>query len=240
MSTRRPRLPSVTDERKAALFKALAGLYPSPRSELNFTNEYELLVAVLLSAQCTDKKVNEVTPALFARYPSFASLADAEVSEVEQLVRAVNYYRTKAANLVRTAQRVQQDFGGRLPDSHTELTSLPGVGNKTANVVLNERGITPTFPVDTHVFRLAHRLGLSRGRTPLEVEEDLKRHFAPSQWRDLHHQLILHGRRVCRAQRPLCSACALARICPSATTAPFPESSPGIARVKPRKRPSPK
>jgi len=193
----------------------LNALYPEPRSELNFTGEYELVAAVILSAQCTDKKVNEVTPELFRRYPDFSALARGKVETVQRIIRPVNYYATKGRNLVGMAKRVMEHFAGTLPRTHADLVSLPGVGNKTANVVLSELRIVPAFPVDTHIKRLAHRLGLSNETNPDKVELDLKKRFPPEAWRNLHHQLIFHGRRVCSAQRPRCSECALADICPA-------------------------
>jgi endonuclease-3 len=201
--------------RSREIFQCFEPEYPEPRSELVFSNEFQLLVAVVLSAQCTDKKVNEVTPALFDRYPGFAELSDAEVGEVEKILRQVNYFRTKSKNIIALSKKVMADFGGRLPLEHDALTSLPGVGQKTANVVIGELGVGHTFPVDTHVFRLSHRLGLARGKTPGEVESELRAIFPPEQWRPMHHYLILHGRRVCKAQRPNCAECVVSRLCPS-------------------------
>lgn len=211
--------PSRTSRRRSSnpghLLKLLRELYPDPKSELAFKNEYQLVVAVILSAQCTDKKVNEVTPSLFGAYPSFAALSRAPQSDLEAIIRPVNYYKTKARNLIAMAHTVVGSFKGRLPKNHDDLTSLPGIGRKTANVVLGELGAQPALPVDTHVNRLAHRLGLSKGKNVREVEADLCALFAPSDWRALHHSLILHGRRVCKAVNPQCSACALAPYCPS-------------------------
>jgi endonuclease-3 len=200
---------------KKLLLEELSQLYPDPRSELDFTNEYQLLVAVLLSAQCTDKKVNEVTPILFKRYPSFKALYKAKLADIEEIIRPINYFKTKAKNLLATAQLVTEELSGKLPQSHKELTALPGVGNKTANVVLGELGLEFSLPVDTHVFRLAHRLGLSVGKSPKAVEEDLKKQFLPQEWRGLHHRLIFHGRRVCKALTPQCGSCTLVKLCPA-------------------------
>lgn len=202
-------------KRKQALLDQLRILYPEPKSELNFNNEYQLLVSVVLSAQCTDKKVNDTTPALFKKYPDFKRLARAEVSEVEAIIRQINYYKTKSKNIVSTAQIITADFGGDLPRSMDELVSLPGVGRKTANVVLGELGIEPSIAVDTHVFRVSRRLGIAKGENPGEVEQSLRKGFPPASWRDLHHQLIFHGRRVCKARTPMCSECLLASACPS-------------------------
>lgn len=200
-------------DKAAEVLRILGELYPDPRSELTFTNEFELVCAVLLSAQCTDKKVNQVTPQLFARYPTFADLARAPVDDVEGIIREVNYYRTKAKHLVLMAQKVVSDFDGELPRDHDALVSLAGVGRKTANVVLGELGIEPRLAVDTHVFRVSRRLGLTRGETVRKVEDSLCARFEPAVWRTLHHGLILHGRRVCKAQKPSCEICGLRGVC---------------------------
>ena len=204
----------MTPKKRAFLIATLAELYPEPRSELDFQNEYQLLIAVMLSAQCTDKKVNQVTPNLFKAYPSFKVLSQAKLSEVEKIIRPINYYKTKSKNLIACAERIVEQFKSKVPDSHTDLTSLPGVGNKTANVILSEKGVIPAFPVDTHIFRLAHRLGLSKGKTPDLVEVDLRKAFPSVEWRNLHHRIIFHGRRVCGARNPQCAACELRSICP--------------------------
>jgi endonuclease-3 len=200
---------------RAKLLAILETLYPEPRSELDFSNEYELLISVVLSAQCTDKKVNQVTPELFKRYPTFKKLASARVEDVATIIRPINYYKTKSTNIVATAQRITEEYRGTVPKTHEELTSLPGVGRKTANVVLGETGAVPSLPVDTHVFRVSNRLGLSSGKTTEAVERDLCAIFHPSEWRNLHHRLIFHGRRVCKARNPDCALCELRKICPS-------------------------
>lgn len=208
--------PTMTPNKRKVLVETLAQLYPDPHSELDFKNEYQLLIAVMLSAQCTDKKVNQVTPQLFKAYPTFKALSQAKLEDVERIIRPINYYKTKAKNLIATGKEAVERFSSHVPDTHEDLTSLPGVGNKTANVILSEKGVVPAFPVDTHIFRLAHRLGLSKGKTPDLVERDLKKLFPPSEWRNLHHRLIFHGRRVCSARSPQCEACALRKICPTA------------------------
>ncbi len=200
------------------LIPTFAKLYPEPQSELNFTTGYELLIAVVLSAQCTDKKVNEVTPKLFKLYPSFKKLSTAQLQSVEEIIRPINYYKTKAKNLIALSQRVESEFHGTVPLSRKELISLPGVGQKTANVVLGELEVEHTFPVDTHVFRVSKRLGLSQGKTVEAVEEDLKKVFEKKDWRTLHHCLIFHGRRVCKAVSPRCNECVLLEYCPSGKT----------------------
>lgn len=206
----------ISAKTKATLLRTLRQLYPNPKSELNFKNEYQLLVSVMLSAQCTDKKVNQVTPELFASYPDFAALSQARVAQLERIIRPINYYRTKARALTTSAKLIVSDFGGRVPRAMEDLRLLSGVGQKTANVVLNELGIEHTLPVDTHVFRVSRRLGLSSANSASKVEEQLREIFAPRTWRNLHHWLILHGRRVCKARNPACSQCKLNLLCPSA------------------------
>lgn len=197
------------------LLQAFEKLYPDPRSELNFSNEYELVVSVLLSAQCTDKKVNEVTPILFKECPNFKKLSGITPKKLESIIRPINYYKTKAKNLIALSKQVCSTHNAKVPRTFQELTDLPGIGRKSANVVLNELGISHALPVDTHVFRVSQRLELAKGKTPEEIEEQLKLKFNPEFWRPLHHWLILHGRRVCKAQRPLCAQCELNKICPS-------------------------
>ena len=200
---------------KKKLLKSFSKLYPNPKSELNFKNRYQLVVAVSLSAQCTDKKVNEVTPLLFKKYQNFKELSKATINSVEKIIRQVNYYKTKSKNIINMSKMVSKEFKNRLPTKHEDLIKLPGVGNKTANVVLSELGIVPTFPVDTHVFRLSKRLNLAKGKNVKIVEEELKKGFKPELWRNLHHYLIFHGRRVCKAQNPLCNECKISNLCPS-------------------------
>ena len=199
---------------KKRLLQLFSKLYPHPRSELVFNDDYQLVLAVILSAQATDKKVNEITPKLFQAFPGFRALSKAKLPQVENIVRPINYYKTKAKNLVELAKVVMSGYGGRLPSTYQELTALPGIGNKTANVVLAETGF-PAFPVDTHVFRVARRLGLSEAKIPRKTEEDMKLAFNKRHWRNLHHYLILHGRRICRARNPLCPECGIAELCPS-------------------------
>jgi endonuclease-3 len=205
----------MTPRKRQQLLSSLAALYPEPRSELDFNNEFELIIAVILSAQCTDVKVNQVTAVLFKRYPTPLKLSKAKLADVEAMIRPINYYKTKAKNIIATSAIINSDYKGNVPRNHTELTDLPGVGRKTANVVLGELGVQATLAVDTHVFRVSHRLGLSSGKTPDQVEDDLKRQFPPAEWRGLHHRLIFHGRRVCKARQPNCDQCALKALCPA-------------------------
>jgi endonuclease-3 len=206
----------MTPKKRAKLLAALSDLYPEPRSELNFSNEFELIISVMLSAQCTDVKVNEVTLELFKKYPNASRLGSAKLADVESIIRPINYFKTKAKNIIATSEILSEQYQGEVPRTHEELTALPGVGRKTANVVLGETGAVPALPVDTHVFRVARRLGLSQGKDPHAVELDLTKQFPSSEWRPLHHRLIFHGRRVCKARNPACDQCTLKDLCPSA------------------------
>ena len=186
---------------------------PVAESELNFKSPYQLLVAVMLSAQCTDKRVNMVTPALFEAYPGPAELAAARPEEVLGYIRSVTYPNSKAAHLVRMAQKLISDFGGEVPSEIPQLMSLPGVGRKTANVVASITWGEPVIAVDTHVFRVARRLGLSDGKNVREVELDLEAHIPEGLRPIAHHWLILHGRYICTASRPKCATCPLSGWC---------------------------
>lgn len=200
-------------ERYAGIIGYFSENVPAPVSELKFSSSYELLVAVMLSAQCTDRRVNMTTPAIFEAYPDVASLAKAEVDDILPLVKSISYPNSKAAHLVMMARKVVSDFGGEIPMSIDSLVSLPGVGRKTANVVTSVMVQAPVIAVDTHVFRVAHRLGLSAGSTPLKVEADLERHIAPEIRHVAHHWLLLHGRYVCTARSPKCGECPIRKFC---------------------------
>ncbi len=200
-----------------AVYEELARLYPDAHCELDYQNPYELTVATILSAQCTDKRVNMVTPALFEAYPTAAALADAPIADVEELVKSTGFFRAKARSLVGMAQAVMAAHGGAIPSSMEELVVLPGVGRKTANVVLgNAFGIDLGVVVDTHVGRLATRLGLTRETDPVKVEVALMPLFPRERWTMLAHLLIWHGRQVCDARSPRCGCCFLRPRCPSA------------------------
>lgn len=186
---------------------------PAPNSELNYSNSFELLIAVMLSAQCTDKRVNLTTPALFAAYPSAESLAQAKFEDIFALIKSISYPNNKARHLIGMAQKLVNDFKGNVPSTIDELMSLPGVGRKTANVVASIVWNEPVIAVDTHVLRVSHRLGLSKGKTPREVELDLEKHIAAPLRPTAHHYLLLHGRYVCTALKPKCEACDLAKWC---------------------------
>ena len=198
-------------------FNAIIGWFsenqPAVQSELHFRNPYELLVAVILSAQCTDKRVNIVTPPLFERFPSAQALASASFEEVFPFVKSVSYPNAKARHLIAMAQMLVSDYGGVVPSDIDALMRMPGVGRKTANVIASIVYDQPVIAVDTHVFRVSHRLGLSDGSTPRAVELDLERHIEPALRPTAHHWLILHGRYVCTARKPKCEDCPLTAWC---------------------------
>ena len=195
----------------------LKELYPDARCALDHRNAYELLCATILSAQCTDARVNLVTPALFARYPTPYELARANPADVQEIIRPTGFFRNKTRSLIGMAQAVVADHGGAIPRTMEELRKLPGVGRKTANVVLgNAFNINEGVTVDTHVTRLSRLLGLSHASDPARIENELMELFPREDWGFLSHLLIFHGRRVCVARRPRCGECALARCCPSA------------------------
>ena len=186
---------------------------PVAESELKFSNAFQLLVAVMLSAQCTDKRVNITTPALFAAYPTPKLLSEASLNDVLSLIKSISYPNSKAAHLIAMAKSLCENFGGEVPSDVDSLMTLPGVGRKTANVVASIIFKAPVIAVDTHVFRVAHRLGLSAGKTPEAVEADLEKHV-PQELRPIcHHWLILFGRYTCKALKPLCDACPLTEYC---------------------------
>ena len=198
-------------ERALAWFEANM---PIAESELHFENEYQLLVAVMLSAQCTDKRVNMVTPALFAAYPTVHALAKARVEEVLAYVKSVSYPNSKAEHLVQMAKRVVEVYDGQIPDNREALQTLAGVGRKTANVVLAVWWNQPTMAVDTHIFRVAERIGLTtKAKNPLDSEQQLIKHIPESVIPKAHHWLLLHGRYTCQARSPKCDQCALREIC---------------------------
>ena len=204
-------------ERASAVFQRLRRVYPHARCALDHANPYQLLVATILSAQCTDAQVNLVTPAFFARYPAPEDLARADRAEVEELIRSTGFFRNKARSLVGMAQALVAEHRGEVPRSMEELKQLPGVGRKTANVILgNAFGINEGITVDTHVTRLSRLLGLTRHDDPARIEQDLMHLFPRESWALLSHLLIFHGRQICIARRPRCPDCVVADLCPSA------------------------
>ncbi len=200
-----------------AIQTALRRLYPEPTTALDHQNAYQLLVATILSAQCTDERVNQVTPALFARYPDPPSLAAADPETLEGLIRSTGFYRNKARSLLGAARRITDAYGGEVPDDMERLLTLPGVARKTANVVLGTAfGQASGVVVDTHVKRVSGRLGLTAETQPDRIEQDLMALLPPGEWIDFSHRLIWHGRKLCQARRPRCEQCPLAPCCPSA------------------------
>ena len=188
--------------------------YPQAVTALEYTNPFQLLVAVILSAQCTDARVNLTTPALFAKYSDAASLARAKLPDVEAIIKSCGFFRMKAKNLVGAARALVAEHAGEVPREREQLEALPGVGRKTANVVMSVAFAEPAFAVDTHVFRVSHRLGLTLATNPRGVEDDVTRLVPRERWRFAHHWLILHGRTVCKAPVPLCAQCPVT-MCPS-------------------------
>lgn len=189
---------------------------PNAGPELKYSNAFELLVAVILSAQCTDKRVNMVTPALFKKYPTAENMAKASEQEVYQMIKSVSYPNNKSHHLVGMAQSLCNEFGGKVPEEREELERLPGVGRKTANVIASVMFGKPYIAVDTHVFRVANRIGLTNdSKTPLETELELEKHIPKKLANLAHHWLILHGRYVCTARKPKCEECGLQEVCKS-------------------------
>lgn len=189
--------------------------YPHAETALAFATPYELLIAVILSAQCTDERVNKTTPALFAKYPTPQALARAKPADVEKLIKSCGFFRMKTKNIMAAARDLVEKFGGEVPREREALESLAGVGRKTASVVMAVAFSDAAFAVDTHVFRVAHRLGLTLGKTPRDVEADVTKLVPEEKWRFAHHWLILHGRQICKAPTPLCDRCPVAAICPT-------------------------
>ena len=203
-------------ERYAGVLEWFAEHMPAPETELHHRSPYQLLVATLLAAQCTDKRVNLVTPALFERFPTPQALAEAEIDEIHDHICSVTYPNNKARHLKGMAEKLVADFGGEIPDDVEKLQTLPGVGRKTANVVGAVAFQRPVMPVDTHVFRVSARIGLTRGaKTPLQTEMQLSKHIPAPLLPTAHHWLILHGRYVCPARKPRCQTCGLTAWCAS-------------------------
>jgi endonuclease-3 len=203
---RSARFSKIADRLEAAM--------PEAKIALDYQDELQLLVSVMLSAQSTDAVVNTVTPALFARFPTAAHYARSTPARLGEMIRRVGLWRGKAKNIHAAMTRIARDYGGKIPRSREELRELPGVGWKTAGVVVNQAFGTPAFPVDTHVGRVARRLGLTRQEDPDKVEEELTRHLPPARWGRAHQLLIWHGRRTCLARRPHCSRCPVLDLCP--------------------------
>ncbi|THJ20980.1 MAG: endonuclease III [Nitrospira sp. CG24E] len=206
--------PTHPRDRFPEIAKALGRAMPQPKMELDHRSPWELLVATILSAQCTDQRVNKVTPFLFQRYRQPADMAAADLLHVEQLIRSTGFYKNKAKHLVACGRAVTERFGEQVPHTMEELITLPGVGRKTANVMLGNAFGQPSIVVDTHVKRVAKRLGLTRTDNPERVEQDLQQLMPESQWTAFSQRLLLHGRYVCLARKPQCRTCAIYQQCP--------------------------
>lgn len=211
-------MPSVAArkvDRARQVARLLARAYPDAQCALVHRNAFELLIATILSAQCTDERVNQVTRVLFAKYPTPQALAALPIKELEKLIQSTGFYRNKARNIHACCQKLVEEHGGQVPAEMEKLVQLPGVGRKTANVVLGTAfGIPSGIVVDTHVARIVRRLGLTRQKDPVKIEQDLMQQLPPHEWIDFSHRLIWHGRKVCKARRPLCDQCVLASLCP--------------------------
>jgi endonuclease III len=214
-----PSIPFPTKKvtRKVALeeLAILEQLYPHPQTALEYDNDFHLLVAVILSAQTTDARVNMTTPALFAKYPTPEKLAAARPADVEKIIKSTGFFRMKTKNIINCARDLVERFGGKVPRDREALESLAGVGRKTASVVMAAAFHEAALAVDTHVFRVSHRLGLTLGTTPRQVEDDVTKLVPPEKWGDATHWLILHGRQICKAPTPQCERCPVNHLCPT-------------------------
>ena len=210
--------PKITAEQSSArsIYRILTKEYPDARCELDFNSPLELLIATVLSAQCTDKRVNAVTPVLFKRFPTVTKLAGAKISEIEKIIYSTGFYRSKAKNIKELASKILKNYGGEVPKTLAQLVTLPGVGRKTANVVLGNAFGIPGLTVDTHFGRLSRRFGWSQETDPVKVENDVAKLIPEKEWTLLSHKLIWHGRRICHSRKPECGICPLAKLCPSA------------------------
>ncbi len=241
----------VTRAVAAAELAVLAATYPHAVTALTYESPFQLLIAVILSAQCTDARVNLTTPGLFAKYPTPIALASAKAGDVEKIIKSCGFFRTKARNIIAAAQGLVERHGGEVPRERESLEALPGVGRKTANVVMSVAFEDAAFAVDTHVFRVSHRLGFTLGKTPRAVEDDVTKLVPREQWRHAHHWLILHGREICKAPTPQCGRCPVT-MCPSralvaraltskaagtvtAGSGRSPRGAPGAAAPRPRR-----
>jgi endonuclease-3 len=209
--------PTKKVSRKVALeeLAILEKTYPHPATALEYRSDFELLIAVILSAQTTDARVNMTTPALFAKYPTPEKLASANLADVENIIRSTGFFRMKSKNIIACARDLVERFGGKVPHDREALESLAGVGRKTASVVMAAAFHEAALAVDTHVFRVSHRMGLTLGTTPRQVEDDLTKLVPSTNWGDATHWLILHGRQVCKAPTPRCSECPVNALCPT-------------------------
>jgi len=223
-SRRRKLLPKK--QRAVEALSRLKQLYPDATCSLDYETPVQLLIATILSAQCTDERVNMVTPALFDRFPDAHAMAEGDLAEIEQLVKSTGFYRNKAKNIQNACRKIVTDFGGELPQTMEELTSLPGAARKTANVVLAHAfGINAGVTVDTHVKRLSHRMGFTKHTDPKKVEQDLMKLIPQADWENWSIRLIYHGRAVCNARKPDCDRCQLVDLCTSAKITSVPDNA---------------
>jgi endonuclease-3 len=201
--------------RAKAIYRQLTKSYPNVRCELDYNSAFQLLVATVLSAQCTDKRVNQTTPALFKKYPNPKKMAKADLKDIQRLVKSTGFFRAKAKNIKGLSNKIMEEFGGDVPSNLDDLITLPGVGRKTANVVLGHAFGIPGITVDTHFGRLSRRFGWSKQNDPVKVEFEVGELIPEKEWTNLSQRMIWHGRRVCHARKPACGACPLAKLCPS-------------------------
>ena len=201
--------------RAKVIYRQLSKSYPNVRCELDYKNAFQLLVATVLSAQCTDKRVNQTTPALFKKYPNPQKMAKADLRDIQKLVKSTGFFRSKAKNIKGLSNIIAEQFDGNVPSSLEDLITLPGVGRKTANVVLGHAFGIPGITVDTHFGRLSRRFGWSKQDNPVKVEFEVGELIPEKEWTNLSQRMIWHGRRVCHSRKPACGACALAKLCPS-------------------------
>ncbi len=225
---------AAKQQRALEILIRLKRLYPEAPCTLNYETPLQLLVATILSAQCTDERVNQVTPALFARFPDAAAFARADVEDIETLIRSTGFYRNKAKNIQASCRMIMAEFGGQVPKRMEELLTLPGVARKTANVVLaHAYDIHQGVTVDTHVKRLSNRLGLTEHTDPIRIERDLMRLLPQLEWENWSIRLVYHGRAICKAQKPQCDNCVLADLCPSAELSIVAPTQVGIVKSAP-------
>ena len=201
--------------RAKVIYRQLSKNYPNVRCELDYKNAFQLLVATVLSAQCTDKRVNQTTPALFKKYPNPQKMAKADLKDIQNLVKSTGFFRAKAKNIKGLSNKIMEEFDGKVPSNLEDLITLPGVGRKTANVVLGHAFGIPGITVDTHFGRLSRRFGWSKQDNPVKVEFEVGELIPQKEWTNLSQRMIWHGRRVCHSRKPACGACALAKLCPS-------------------------
>ena len=201
--------------RAKAIYRRLSKSYPNVRCELDYSNAFELLVATVLSAQCTDKRVNQTTPALFKKYKNVKKMASADRKDIERLIKSTGFFRAKAKNIKGLSEKILTEFNGEVPNNLEDLITLPGVGRKTANVVLGHAFNIPGITVDTHFGRLSRRFGWSKENNPVKVEFEVAGLIPEKEWTNLSQRMIWHGRRVCHSRKPACGACSLAKLCPS-------------------------